>query len=139
MVDSIEKFKSYLAGIGVENCPHNGGLECFDVNQAKLITDYFTDRYMIQKNVLMIVTSQLFLKITSGQNKILAPELLSINNHKCCLFLTAVAARLCVECYLKFTCFHSLFQHYKLYQFLFNQDPQEEVVVSEVGPTFFKT
>ena len=47
MVESIEKFKSFLAGIGVENCSHNGGLECFDVNQAKLITDYFTDRYML--------------------------------------------------------------------------------------------
>ncbi|XP_078357529.1 ciliary-associated calcium-binding coiled-coil protein 1-like isoform X1 [Oculina patagonica] len=70
LVDSIEKFKSLLAGIGVENCSHNGGLECFDVNQAKLITDYFTD---------------------------------------------------------------SLFQHYKLYQFLFTQDPQEEVVVSELA------
>lgn len=70
LVENIEKFKSFLAGIGVENCPHNGGLECFDVNQAKLITDYFTD---------------------------------------------------------------SLFQHYKLYQFLFTQDPQEEVVVSELA------
>nr|XP_058958332.1 ciliary-associated calcium-binding coiled-coil protein 1-like isoform X2 [Pocillopora verrucosa] len=69
LVDSIQKFKSLLAGIGVENCPLNGGLECFDVNQAKLITDYFTD---------------------------------------------------------------SLFQHYKLYQFLFTQEPQEEVVISEL-------
>ncbi|KAJ7385509.1 hypothetical protein OS493_015080 [Desmophyllum pertusum] len=70
LVDSIQRFKSLLAGIGVENCSHNGGLECFDVNQAKLITDYFTD---------------------------------------------------------------SLFQHYKLYQFLFTQDPQEEVVTSELA------
>ncbi|XP_022807450.1 uncharacterized protein C10orf107 homolog isoform X3 [Stylophora pistillata] len=69
LVDSIQKFKSLLAGIGVENCALNGGLECFDVNQAKLITDYFTD---------------------------------------------------------------SLFQHYKLYQFLFTQKPQEEVVISEL-------
>ncbi|XP_058958331.2 ciliary-associated calcium-binding coiled-coil protein 1 isoform X1 [Pocillopora verrucosa] len=69
LVDSIQNFKSLLAGIGVENCPLNGGLECFDVNQAKLITDYFTD---------------------------------------------------------------SLFQHYKLYQFLFTQEPQEEVVISEL-------
>ena len=46
LVDSIQKFKSLLAGIGVENCPLNGGLECFDVNQAKLLTDYFTDRYI---------------------------------------------------------------------------------------------
>ncbi|RMX57731.1 hypothetical protein pdam_00004990 [Pocillopora damicornis] len=69
LVDSIQKFKSLLAGIGVENCPLNGGLECFDVNQAKLITDYFTD---------------------------------------------------------------SLFQHYKLYQFLFTQEPQEEVVITEL-------
>ena len=47
LVESIEKFKSFLAGIGVENCTHNGGLECFGVDQAKLITDYFTDRYML--------------------------------------------------------------------------------------------
>ncbi|PFX17808.1 Uncharacterized protein C10orf107-like [Stylophora pistillata] len=67
LVDSIQKFKSLLAGIGVENCALNGGLECFDVNLAKLITDYFTD---------------------------------------------------------------SLFQHYKLYQFLFTREPQE-VVISE--------
>ena len=44
LVESIQKFKSLLAGIGVENCSQNGGLECFDVTQAKLITDYFTDR-----------------------------------------------------------------------------------------------
>ena len=54
-MESIEKFKSFLAGIGVENCPHNGGLECFDVNQAKLITDYFTDRYMLLKNVYRMI------------------------------------------------------------------------------------
>jgi len=70
LVDSIEKFKSLLAGVGVENCSQNGGLECFDVNQAKLITDYFTN---------------------------------------------------------------SLFQHYKLYQFLFTQDLQEEVVTCELA------
>lgn len=44
LIESIQKFKTLLAGIGVENCPQNGGLECFDVNQAKVITDYFTDR-----------------------------------------------------------------------------------------------
>ncbi|XP_073239742.1 ciliary-associated calcium-binding coiled-coil protein 1-like isoform X2 [Porites lutea] len=70
LIESIQKFKTLLAGIGVENCPQNGGLECFDVNQAKVITDYFTD---------------------------------------------------------------SLFQHYRLYQFLFTQEPQEEVVISELA------
>lgn len=69
LVNNIQKFKSLLAGIEVENCSQNGGLECFDVNQAKLITNYFTD---------------------------------------------------------------SLFQHYRLYQFLFTQDPQEEIVLSEL-------
>lgn len=70
LIESIQKFKTLLAGIGVENCPQNGGLECFDVNQAKVITDYFTD---------------------------------------------------------------SLFQHYRLYQFLFTQEPQEEVVISQLA------
>ncbi|XP_015757989.1 PREDICTED: uncharacterized protein C10orf107 homolog isoform X3 [Acropora digitifera] len=69
LVNNIQKFRLLLAGIGVENCSQNGGLECFDVNQAKLITDYFID---------------------------------------------------------------SFFQHYKLYQFLFTQEPQEEVVLSEL-------
>jgi len=44
LVNNIQKFRLLLAGIGVENCSQNGGLECFDVNQAKLITDYFIDR-----------------------------------------------------------------------------------------------
>lgn len=69
LVNNIQKFRLLLAGIGVENCSQNGGLECFDVNQAKLITDYFIE---------------------------------------------------------------SFFQHYKLYQFLFTQEPQEEVVLSEL-------
>jgi len=69
LVNNIQKFRLLLAGIGVENCSQNGGLECFDVNQAKVITDYFID---------------------------------------------------------------SFFQHYKLYQFLFTQEPQEEVVLSEL-------
>lgn len=41
--ENLKEFKKLLAGIGVENCSLNGGLECFNVNQAKMITDYFTD------------------------------------------------------------------------------------------------
>jgi len=46
LVENFKEFKRLLAGIGVENCSLNGGLECFDVNQAKTITDYFTDGYV---------------------------------------------------------------------------------------------
>ncbi|XP_001628945.2 ciliary-associated calcium-binding coiled-coil protein 1 [Nematostella vectensis] len=69
LVESLKEFRNLLVGIGVENCPKTGGLECFDVSQAKLITDYFTE---------------------------------------------------------------SLFKHYKLYKFLFTQEPEEEVTNTEL-------
>ena len=32
---------------------------------------------------------------------------------------------------------YSLFQHYRLYQFLFTQDPQEEIISTKVQPLSF--
>ncbi|XP_031564152.1 ciliary-associated calcium-binding coiled-coil protein 1-like isoform X2 [Actinia tenebrosa] len=69
LAESLVEFKRLLVGIGMENCPKSGGLECFDISQAKVITNYFTD---------------------------------------------------------------SLFQHFKLYEFLFTQEPSEEVITTEV-------
>ncbi|KAK3739821.1 hypothetical protein QZH41_009067 [Actinostola sp. cb2023] len=43
LAENLKAFKGLLAGIGVEHCSLSGGLECFDVNQAKIITDYLTD------------------------------------------------------------------------------------------------
>ena len=43
LTENFNAFKKLLSGIGVDNCSLSGGLECFNVNQAKMITDYFTD------------------------------------------------------------------------------------------------
>ena len=40
MVENLSFFKKLFAGVGLENCEQSGGLECFDVKQAKLISDY---------------------------------------------------------------------------------------------------
>lgn len=41
VVDNIQEFKRLFAGIDVDKSEASGGLECFDMAQAKAITDYF--------------------------------------------------------------------------------------------------
>lgn len=41
VVDNLQEFKRLFAGIDVEKAEASGGLECFDVSQAKAVTDYF--------------------------------------------------------------------------------------------------
>nr|XP_002739841.1 PREDICTED: uncharacterized protein C10orf107-like isoform X1 [Saccoglossus kowalevskii] len=40
LVDNLKEFKKMLPGIGNENSDISGGLDFFDINQAKTITDY---------------------------------------------------------------------------------------------------
>jgi len=40
VVDNLKEFKKMLVGIGQETPEISGGLDCFDISQAKLITDY---------------------------------------------------------------------------------------------------
>ncbi|XP_070540003.1 ciliary-associated calcium-binding coiled-coil protein 1-like isoform X2 [Ptychodera flava] len=69
VVDNLKEFKKMVAGVGNENCEFTGGLDFFDINQAKTVTDY-----------------------------------------------------------LKKT----LFQHYKLYEFLFHHEREEQIVCREL-------
>lgn len=41
VVDNIQEFKRLFAGIDVDKAEASGGLECFDMAQAKSVTDYF--------------------------------------------------------------------------------------------------
>ena len=43
IVENLSFLKKLFAGIGMENCELSGGLECFDIKQAKLISDYMND------------------------------------------------------------------------------------------------
>ena len=61
LAENLKAFKGLLAGIGVEHCSLSGGLECFDVNQAKIITDYLTDGYVSVKFSFIIFTAINFL------------------------------------------------------------------------------
>ncbi|XP_013381651.1 ciliary-associated calcium-binding coiled-coil protein 1 isoform X2 [Lingula anatina] len=40
MVDNLKEFKKMLVGVGQENPESPGGLEFFDLNQAKMVADY---------------------------------------------------------------------------------------------------
>ena len=42
-MENLSFLKKLFAGIGMENCELSGGLECFDIKQAKLISDYMND------------------------------------------------------------------------------------------------
>ena len=44
IVDNLSEMKKSLMGVGVDHCEGSGGLECFEVNQAKLITQYMHTR-----------------------------------------------------------------------------------------------
>ena len=44
IIDNLKEYKKMLVGIGHESPETSGGLDCFDVNQAKLITDYVAAR-----------------------------------------------------------------------------------------------
>ena len=51
VVDNLKEFKKMLVGIGQETPEISGGLDCFDISQAKLITDYMASRYVSPKNI----------------------------------------------------------------------------------------
>ncbi|XP_077992718.1 ciliary-associated calcium-binding coiled-coil protein 1-like isoform X2 [Glandiceps talaboti] len=69
LVDNLKEFKKMLIGIGNENSEFSGGLDFFDISQAKTLTDYLQQTF---------------------------------------------------------------FQHYKLYEFLFHQEREEQIVCREL-------
>lgn len=44
MVDNLRELKKTFVGIGLENMDTTGGLSCFNVEQAKAITNYMHTR-----------------------------------------------------------------------------------------------
>ncbi len=40
LADNLSEFKKLLAGVGTEDNEVNGGLDFFDIKQAKLVTDF---------------------------------------------------------------------------------------------------
>ena len=44
IVDNLKELKKMMTGVGQEGPEHSGGLECFSVEQVKLITDYIHRR-----------------------------------------------------------------------------------------------
>ena len=44
IVENLKELKRMMTGVGQEGSEHSGGLECFSVQQVKLITDYIHRR-----------------------------------------------------------------------------------------------
>ena len=41
---NLNAFKALFSGVGFESCEEKKGLEVFDIEQAKIIVDYVTER-----------------------------------------------------------------------------------------------
>ncbi len=47
IVENLKEYKKMLVGIGMDHAETSGGLDCFDINQAKAITDYLYIRSVV--------------------------------------------------------------------------------------------
>ena len=65
LTDNLKDFRKMLAGIGMDQNvdikPPSGGLEnLFDINQAKLISEYIYTRYSVEYKCFFLIFNVLF-------------------------------------------------------------------------------
>lgn len=57
LLENLKEFKKMLVGIGQENCETSGGLECFNIKQAKDISDYVHASFFQHHKLFEFITS----------------------------------------------------------------------------------